>query len=204
MVKILKIDAKNPQANLIEEARDGLASGGLVIVPTETVYGIACNPAVPGALEKLIAAKGREGNKPMARLVAHAEQVAAVSINWTAGLQRLAETFWPGPLTIVLKTLEGWEGYRVPNHAVALALAKMCKHTLALTSANLSNQPDTQSATEAIAAINADLALDSGPSATEAIPSSVVKVDGNSIECLREGCIPFKEIVRVFKGELHI
>lgn len=199
MVRVLEIDALHPPETALEEAKAVLAGGGLVIVPTETVYGIACDPSVPGALEKLAAAKGRDGNKPVARLAASPEQAKALAKNWNRGLQELAETYWPGPLTIVLETADGWTGLRVPDHAVASGLARCCGRTLALTSANLSGDPDTKTAREAIASVRADLALDSGPSAEKAIPSTVVKVDGNTIECLREGRVPFAEAELVFR-----
>lgn len=204
MVELLKIDATLPQPKLLERARNVLAEGGLVIVPTETVYGIACDPAVPGALEKLVAAKGRDGGKPIARLAACAGQVEKASKDWNPGLQALAAAYWPGPLTLVLETSTGWTGYRVPAHAVALALAKTCGRTLALTSANLSGEPDTATAQAAMAAIDADLVLDSGPSAKEALPSTVAKVDGTQIECLREGCIPFAEVKHLFRKSVAI
>ena len=199
MIETLSIDITNPQPERLERARKTLLEGGLVIVPTETVYGIACDPAVPGAMEKLIGAKGRDGNKPVARLAANVEHVSATATDWNRGLQALADRYWPGPLTIVLETTAGWTGYRVPDHAVALALAKTCGRTLALTSANLSGEPDTKTAQEAMASVDADLALDSGPTAEVAIPSTVVKVDGEQIECLREGGLPFEEVQRIFK-----
>jgi len=199
MLKTLKIDLRHPESDLLERARKCLTEGGLVIVPTETVYGIACDPSIPGAMEKLVLAKGRDGDKPIARMAANAEQVAAVSKDWNSGLQALAETYWPGPLTIVLETSSGWTGYRVPDHAVALALANVCGRALALTSANLSGEPDTLTAEQAATAVNADLVLDSGSSAEQAIPSTVVKVDGNHIECLREGVVPFAEVKQIFK-----
>ncbi len=168
-----------------------------MIVPTETVYGIACDPSVPGALEKIATAKGRDDNKPIARLVAGTDQVKAVSKHWNPGLQALADAYWPGPLTLVLETSEGWTGFRVPDHPVALALAKRC-NLLALTSANPSGEPDTTTAAEAMAAIEVDLAIDSGP-AKAGIPSTVVKVDGPTLQCLREGAIPFAEVESIFK-----
>jgi len=198
MAKIINIDLHHPETELLEQARQVLAAGGLVIVPTETVYGIACDPSVPGAMEKLVAAKGRKGNKPIARLAADIEQVKADAMNWSDGLQDLASKHWPGPLTIVLKTSSGWTGYRVPDHAVALQLAEHCGHGLALTSANQSGTSDTKTVEAAIDAIDADLALDSGPSAEHAIPSTVVKVDGKTIECLREGYLPFLDVKQVF------
>ncbi|MBN2684528.1 MAG: hypoxanthine phosphoribosyltransferase [Pontiellaceae bacterium] len=199
--RCLSIDRDLPEIVPLAKAHAVLNEGGLVIVPTETVYGIACNPEIPGAMEKLMAAKGRDGDKPIARLAADAEQVADLAIRWNSGLQALAEKYWPGALTIVLETAEGWTGFRIPDHAVALQLARICRAPLALTSANLSGEPDTRTAQEAMASVEADLALDSGPSAEQAIPSTVVKVDGDRIECLREGKIPFQEIEHIFKHQ---
>lgn len=199
MIRILDIDRLQPETGLLEEAKAVLDAGGLVIVPTETVYGIACNPAVPGAMEKLAAAKGRDGDKPVARLASDPQQVARAAANWNAGLAALAETYWPGPLTIVLETGEGWTGFRIPDHAVALGLAETCGCALALTSANLSGDPDTRTAQEAMDAVQADLVLDSGPSAKQAVPSTVVRVDGDRIECLRQGALSFAEVEMVFK-----
>lgn len=198
--RCLKIDRQQPEIVPLAEARKALDAGKLVIVPTETVYGIACNPEVPGAMEKLIAAKGRDNNKPIARLAADPKQVASTALRWNNGLQALAEKYWPGALTIVLETTEGWTGFRIPDHAVALQLARICRSPLALTSANLSGKPDPRTAQEALESVKADLALDSGPSAEQAVPSTVVKVDGDQIECLREGNIPFAEIQAVFKN----
>lgn len=202
MANVLKIDLHHPQPELLEQARLVLAAGGLVIVPTETVYGVACDPAVPGAMEKLVTAKGRDGDKPIARLAANADQVAETAKDWNAGLQALAAEYWPGPLTIVLKTSVGWAGYRIPDHTVALKLAECCGHGLALTSANLSGEPDTKTANKAMDSIHADLVLDSGPSAEQAVPSTVVKVNNDSIECLREGCLPFAQVEQVFREAL--
>ena len=198
MIQTVEIDREHPAADALERARAVLRAGGLVIVPTETVYGIACDPAVPGALDQLIAAKGRDGDKPIARLAADGAQVKAAALNWNAGLEALAEKWWPGPLTIVLETADGWTGYRVPDHPVAIGLAKLCGRTLALTSANLSGAPDTKTAAEASASVAADLALDSGPSADLAIPSTVIKVNGETVESLREGKVPFAEIEKRF------
>ncbi|MBN2163720.1 MAG: L-threonylcarbamoyladenylate synthase [Pontiellaceae bacterium] len=203
MVRMIQIDRNNPDAGIIDEARGVLESGGLVIVPTETVYGIACNPTVPGAMDRLIAAKGRDGNKPIARLASDPAQVAAGAKNWNAGLQTLAKAYWPGALTIVLETNEGWTGYRIPNHPVALALAEACGNVLALTSANLSGESDTKTAESAMQSVQADMVLDSGPSAEQAVPSTVIKVNGSRIECLREGCLPFREVKNLFERGLE-
>ena len=201
MTELLSIDRLHPQPDRLERARQVLDSGGLVIVPTETVYGIACDPAVPGALERLAAAKGRDDSKPIARLAGRAEQVADAALDWNRGIQRLAERYWPGPLTMVLDTSGGWTGFRVPDHAVALALADTCGRLLALTSANRSGEPDARTAQDAVSAVDADLALDSGPSAAAAVPSTVIRADGSNIECLREGRIPFSEVEWIYKHQ---
>ena len=198
MTETLSITPANPEPELLKQARKILTGGGLVIIPTETVYGIACDPAVPGALERLIAAKGRDGDKPIARLAACSKQVQKEAIGWNDRIQALADRYWPGPLTLVLKTKAGWTGYRIPDHPTALAQAGICGHSLALTSANLSGEPDTKTAKEAAASISADLIIDSGPSAKEAIPSTVVKIEGSQLECLREGCLPFAEVEQFF------
>lgn len=203
MIQQINIDKSHPKSDLIQKAVAVLGQGGLVIVPTETVYGVACDPAVSGAMERLIQAKGRDGDKPIARLAADGVQVKASAKNWNGGLEALATAYWPGPLTVVLETEEGWTGYRVPDHAVAVALAKQCGRTLALTSANLSGEADTKTAQEAMASIEADLVLDSGPSADKAIPSTVIKVDGSRIECLREGRLSFPDVENVFKKGLE-
>jgi L-threonylcarbamoyladenylate synthase len=180
MVEILSIDREHPEPACLEQARLVLAGGGLVIVPTETVYGIACDPAVPGAMDNLLAAKGRDAGKPVARLAADAGQAVAAALGWNAGLTALAKRYWPGPLTMVLQTADGWTGFRVPDHEAARALARTCGRLLALTSANLSGEPDTKTAEEALQTVRAD--------------------DGDRIECLREGAVPFEEIEQVFRG----
>ncbi|MCF7848046.1 MAG: Sua5/YciO/YrdC/YwlC family protein [Kiritimatiellales bacterium] len=197
MIEFRNISADTPEAALLETAKRVLADGGLVIMPTETVYGVACDPSVPGALAKLIAAKGRDGDKPIARLASGTDQVRAEAKDWSPALQALAEAFWPGPLTIVLETAAGFTGYRVPDHAVPIELAKACGHTLALTSANPSGGQDPHSAREAAQNLKVDLVLDSGPTA-QAVPSTVVKTCDHQIECLREGSLPFEEVERVF------
>jgi tRNA threonylcarbamoyl adenosine modification protein (Sua5/YciO/YrdC/YwlC family) len=197
MTEFLQIDAVHPKAELLETAKTVLAEGGLVIIPTETVYGVACDPSVPGAMDKLITAKGRDDNKPIARLAAGAGQVEEEAQEWSPALQALADQFWPGPLTVVLKTAEGFTGYRVPDHAVPLQLAKACGNTLALTSANKSGGQDPRSADEAAQNLEVELVLDSGPT-DQAVPSTVVKVSGYAIECLREGSLPFDQIEKVF------
>ena len=198
MSKTLYINREQPEPGLIEDALRVLNSGGLVVVPTETVYGLACNPEIPGAMEKLRNAKGRPDHKPIARLTASAEQVKRLVLEWEAGMQALADLYWPGPLTMVLETASEWVGFRLPDHPVALALAEACGTPLALTSANRSGEADTRIAQAARDSVECDLVLDSGPSGDQAIPSTVIKIGNGTIECLREGALPFSAIEQVY------
>jgi tRNA threonylcarbamoyl adenosine modification protein (Sua5/YciO/YrdC/YwlC family) len=146
MNKIVQIDADRPAPEIIRRACALLQAGELVGVPTETVYGIACDPA---HLEKIYAAKERDRGKPVARLAASLEQVEALGANFGKDGRKLAEKYWPGPLTLVLETPEGTTGFRVPDHPVPLALARAFGKPIALTSANKSGGTDAMNAQEA-------------------------------------------------------
>jgi L-threonylcarbamoyladenylate synthase len=189
------ISATAPDPALLEQACAALRAGGLVIVPTETVYGVAADLTLPGAREKLYAAKGRDANKPVARLTDGAASAETDDATFSATARRLVNRWWPGPLTLVLPTRDTWTGYRVPNHPVALALAQRYGRPIGLTSANLSGEPDTVTAAAAAKALGPHAAwiLDAGP-AEGGTPSTVVKVDGPEVILLREGAVPFEEI----------
>ncbi len=101
MNKLVPINPEQPEPKLILRACALLEAGELVVVPTETVYGIACDPM---HLEKLYAAKKRERSKPIARLAASFEQVEALGAKFEKHGRKLAEKYWPGPLTLVLDT----------------------------------------------------------------------------------------------------
>jgi L-threonylcarbamoyladenylate synthase len=189
----LTIDPQHPAPDAIARAAQLLSDGGLLILPTETVYGIACDPQQPQALQRLQAAKGRDANKPIARLVATPQQAKPLALNWNNGIQALCQAHWPGPLTLVLETADGWTGFRVPDHPIPIAVATAFGSALALTSANLSGQPDPRTAQET-EALSADLTLDSGPTAEQAIPSTVIKIDHQTIQLLRQGALPFPNL----------
>lgn len=202
MTPLLKIDKYHPEETLLNQAKRVLSQGGLLVLPTETVYGLACDPQIPTALDQLIRTKNRDVNKPIARLAGSIEQVIPLTSNWTKGMQALASAFWPGPLTMVLQTPSGWTGFRIPNHAVPLQLAKSYGHPLALTSANISGASDPCTAQEAIQKIQCHLILDSGPSSEQGFPSTVIKVTPHHVECLRKGALPFLLIQETFNRGL--
>jgi L-threonylcarbamoyladenylate synthase len=195
MNKLVPINPERPEPELIRRACALLEAGELVVVPTETVYGIACNPA---HLEKLYAAKERDRGKPIARLAASFEQVEALGADFGAHGLALAKKYWPGPLTLVLDTPDGPTGFRVPNHEVPLALARAFGRPIALTSANKSGGADAVSAPEAFQSLENHVALflDAGECSGK-VPSTVVQCLESSVKILREGAVSKAEIEQV-------
>ena len=201
MSSVLLVNPNQPDLAVIEQAAKCLTAGGLVILPTETVYGIACDPNQPKALKRLQATKGRDANKPIARLVASSAQAKSQALHWNKGIQALCKTYWPGPLTLVLETEMGWTGFRVPDHSIPIAVAATFGSSIALTSANRSGERDPRTADETNH-LAADLTLNSGPTADQAIPSTVIKVHRHHLENLREGALSFSTLETVFNNGL--
>ena len=187
------------------DAVELLRAGGIVAVPTDTVYGIAADMALPDAIERLFAAKGRPPEKAVAVLLADAAQAAELGVlNPAATL--LAERFWPGGLTLVLpvrsearlpRVLAGGAptiGVRVPDHPTPRALAAVLG-PLPTTSANRSGEADARDAHEILERLGDSLALvlDGGP-IRGGPASTVVDCTLEWPSILREGAIPSASI----------
>jgi len=185
------VDPLRPDAAIIQRAIAVLAAGRLIVVPTETVYGVAADPHNPAAMARLYAAKGRDRDKPVAHLVADLTCAGQPGLALPPAAQALARRFCPGPITLVLPDgVGGCTGWRVPGHGVALALLKAWGGALAVSSANLSGEPPARTAPEAAAALRGrvDFILDAGP-APGGVPSTVIKVDWSGVTILRECAI---------------
>lgn len=179
----------------LRDAVKALEAGFLVVFPTDTVYGVAADPRVEGAREKLYEAKRREPRKPVPILVSDVKVAEAKGAVFSEAARKLADRFWPGPVTLVLPVGDGFEGFRVPNHPVALALLKAVGGALYVTSANLSGQPPVGTAIEAmdVLAPFVKAVLDGAPH-PNGKESTVVKIDGDTVSILREGAVPGREI----------
>ena len=191
-----------PQA--LEAAAAALASGRLVVFPTDTVYGLAADPRVEGATPAVFTAKRRSRELTLPVLVADLEQARAVaSLDLRA--EALAERYWPGPLTIVLRrtaSSSSWDlgehrasvGMRVPDHPVALELLRRTG-PLAVTSANISGEPPSSDCDEVVRTLGGGVAvvLCWGP-APEGRASTVVDLTGRRPQVLREGEVSSAEI----------
>ena len=161
----------------LDAAADVLNRGGVAVIPTDTVYGLAAHPAHSDAVERLYSIKGRDARKPIALLAADADAVSAFGATMPPPAATLAAERWPGALTLVLPCGDGFEGFRVPDHVWTRRLLAKCGGTLRVTSANLSGQRPATDAPQALAdvGLSADLVIDDGIS-PGGIPSTVIKV----------------------------
>ena len=183
----------------LERAAAVLASGGTVVLPTDTVYGLAALPTLPGATEELFELKDRAAGQAIAVLVTDVEQALELVEEPSEEVRRWMEELWPGPLTIVLQrspaTLHfelGGEadtiGIRCPEHAFVRSLAAEVG-PLATTSANRSGEPTPVGAADAAASLTGppDLVVDGGPAGV--LASTVVDASRETWRILREGAI---------------
>ncbi|MFO7937296.1 MAG: L-threonylcarbamoyladenylate synthase [Kiritimatiellia bacterium] len=185
----------------IKSAADILCAGGVVVIPTDTVYGIAARPDCTAAVERIHTIKGRRSGKPVALLAADRESVIEFCGETSETALKLMDAFWPGALTLVLPCAEGFEGFRVPDHKQTRKLIKACGGTLRVTSANLSGSMPALSAVEALkdVGLKADLVVDDGVS-PGGVASTVVKIEADgAMTVLREGAISTEDILRICK-----
>lgn len=181
---------------VLAAAAHALMAGGVAVIPTDTVYGLAAHPGHPEAVQRLYTIKGREAAKPIALLAADAAAVARAGADWPPAGSRLAERFWPGALTLVLTCHDNREeGFRVPAHVWTRRLLSACGGILRVTSANLSGSMPAASAAAALAdvGLESDLIVDDGPS-PGGVASTVVRVTAGGSQLLRVGAISRAEI----------
>ncbi len=177
------------------QAAGELAAGRLVVIPTDTVYGVAAQPGIESAVRAIYRAKGRPQEKPLPLLASSVAAVERAGAGLSAEERALVSRFWPGTLTLLIGLNGRTEGVRVPDCEVARAVIRAAGGMLRVTSANLSGCPDALTAEEAANALGADVALvvDGGP-APGGVPSTVARVSGGEIEVLRAGAIDIDEL----------
>jgi len=191
-----------PTPENVAAAGAALRRGELIGMPTETVYGLAARLWSPEAIRATFAAKGRPADNPLIVHVAHLEQLDEVVAKWTDDVRRLAERFWPGPLTMVLPKrpevpLEATGGLdtvavRVPAHPVALRLIDAAGSPLTAPSANLFMGLSPTRA-EHVVVPGLAMVLDGGPCAV-GIESTIVDLSGTIPRLLRPGGTPRAQI----------
>ncbi len=194
----------------IEQARDCIAAGGVVAIPTDTLYGLAADATNPDALEKVYEIKGRPAGMALPVLVSGWQQVEMVSTaSGRSGelAHTLAERFWPGPLTLVLpanpelppRLTAGLDtiAVRMPDHEAPLALAGGLGRPITGTSANRSGEPDLTDPEELSRCLGGlvDGIIVSGEP-PQGTASTIVAVSDDDLTLLRAGALPFSEVRR--------
>ena len=192
----------------LARASDILRSGGLVAIPTETVYGLGANAFDKDACLKIFAAKGRPADNPLIVHIAHESQLADIVAEVNDNAKKLIDTFWPGPLTIVMKKSKSipYEvsagldtvAVRMPSHKVAYALLDMCGLPIAAPSANTSGKPSPTSANHVFDDMNGKIeAIVDGGSCTVGLESTVIDVTDDVPRLLRPGGVTYEQLCDV-------
>ena len=201
-----KIDDPGTQPDEIAQAAEIIRNGGLVAIPTETVYGLGANALNPDAVRRIYEAKGRPSDNPLIIHVPSADWLTRYCVDVPESAYLLADEFWPGPLTMILKrdpvvpdrTTGGLDtvGVRCPDHPVTLALIEASGVPIAAPSANISGRPSCTTAAHVLEDVGGKIEciLDGGPCAV-GVESTIVDLTGDEPVILREGGIPAQEIL---------
>ena len=203
----LHIHPDNPEPELIDIVVKSLNAGNVVALPTDTFYGLAVDPVNLRAVERIYDIKTRARHKPLSLLIAEVEQAYELARTLDTAFDRLAEKFWPGPLTIIVKAggklplrvtaNTGNLALRVPEAAIPRAVVARLGLPITATSANLSGMPECAYASAVRDQLGDKLPLiiDGGPT-PRTLPTTIVDLSGggNSWMILREGAIPTHEI----------
>ena len=202
-MKIVKADEEG-----LKVAAVTMRNGGVVIYPTETVYGLGCIPSDPDATRKVCEIKGRAKN-PLP-LVCGDTDMARRVVQFNGAAEKLAEAFWPGPLMFILPSKVVYPmwvthgkntlGLRVPGAEVPRKLAQLAGGVIVSTSANKSGEPPATTAKESIDQIGykVDIVVDGGPS-PGGTPSTILDLSGKEMWILRSGQITGSQIMEVLK-----
>ncbi|MDF2758359.1 MAG: Sua5/YciO/YrdC/YwlC family protein [Thermomicrobiales bacterium] len=202
-------------AEVVARAARALRAGLVIAIPTDTVYGLAAAVDRPEAIERLYAIKGRPEEKAIPVLISNPENLARLSPHFSAMAARLARTFWPGALTLVLPALpdlpqrvtdvtsDGLKtvAIRMPGNALARAIIAAAGGALAVTSANRSGAAPAVEAREVDRfALSQPLLVIDGGRAPGGVPSTIVLATSEQPEILREGAIPASAIAKALAG----
>jgi len=210
-MRVIRINKIDEFRNVSTIVREVLREGGLIIYPTDTVYGLGCDPLSERAVIKIFKLKKRKLEKPLPVLISNLEIGKRIAY-FNKLAEELAKEFWPGPLTLILKKKriipdivtgnKDTIGIRMPNHEIALAIININNGMLIGTSANLSGRKPPITAEEAVSQLgNVDLVIDSGK-APLGIPSTCIDLTTVPPRLVREGAITKSLIERVLGEKL--
>ena len=192
-----------------------LRAGGLVAVPTETVYGLAGNGLDASAVEKIYEVKGRPAVKPLSLMVSSKEEIEKYTLDAPEDAYLLASRFWPGPLTIVLKAqdhippivLAGGKtvGLRCPDCALTLQLLQESAVPFAAPSANPSGEPSPKNAETVLSYFDGAIeAVIDGGECTLGLESTIIDMSSCPYRILRQGALPYADIADALLSQMKI
>ena len=199
------VDPESPQRDAIQEAATWILNGGVVAIPTDTLYGLAADPFSADAVARVFAVKGRSAERALPLIAADEAQIAAHLGRLPADGGRLATRFWPGPLTLLVAAPRalardvsggtGKVGVRVPADDVARRICAAVGRPVTATSANASGEAATAdpSTVERTLGDRIDLLIDTGP-APGGPPSTIVDATGPTPVLVRAGALAWDEI----------
>ncbi|MGY5143115.1 MAG: L-threonylcarbamoyladenylate synthase [Candidatus Nitrosopumilus sp. bin_32a] len=189
----------------IEKASQIISQGGIVIFPTDTVYGIGCDPYNKASIEKIYKIKSRDTTKSVPVLTYSIETAERIA-QFDQFTKKIVKKFWPGPLTIILKVtdkkikesmnLKNKIAIRVPDHKCTLELLKKCNYLVG-TSANISGNLSYTNPEECLKSLqNYDVFVDGGI-ITSSGESTIIEIENEEINIIREGSLTKEEILQL-------
>jgi L-threonylcarbamoyladenylate synthase len=186
--KIIFVNNMFPEQKKIQEAVDILRKGGIVGMPTETVFGLACNGQNEKAVCRLYSIKNRALDKQLVIQVADYRKLFDYKARITPEIESVLKRFWPGPLTVILNTKNGKTGFRIPDNNAALSIIKKADFPLAVTSANISGDSDLLCADDVKTVFDGKIGavVDDGTNAAGGA-STVVDCTQSPFKILRKG-----------------
>jgi L-threonylcarbamoyladenylate synthase len=206
VVEILPVVAAQPDVSVVERAAAALRGGRLVIYPTDTLYALGARALDAAGAAAVRAAKGRDEGKPLPLIAGDLAQARGLATSWPESAQRLADAYWPGPLTLVLAAAAtlpdevtsgtGTIAVRVPGLALPRMLA-MAAGPLISTSANVSGQPPPVTCAQAVEQVGAAAALALDGGLGYPMPSTIVDLTGGEPRLLRAGAVPWEQVHRL-------
>ncbi len=212
-MRTVTIDAATDLDKLADDAVRCLRNGEIILIPTETQYGLCCNAESGESVARILEIKGRDQSSPMALLIASWEQAEPLSTQIPENVYRLVSGFWPGPLTIIASSIrsdwpgvvsvDGRIGFRCSSHPLASRLAETAGVTIAQTSANKhgespSSDPDylTNWLADSVGLLIFDRSVTAGN-----LPSTVVDVSDGNLRIIRRGAVDPSTIREAWEKE---
>jgi L-threonylcarbamoyladenylate synthase len=205
MIPVIPVNPTHPEPDLIARAAGVINGGGLVVIPTFRLYGLAVNALNSRAVDKVFAIKKRPPDNPILLLIKDRSELEQLVRHVPPSAERLIDRFWPGKVTLVFEASAaipdiltagtGKIGLRVPEHPVAAALTRALPHPITGTSANVSGEPgcnDPAGLSPQIIA-QADMVLDAGR-LLGGQGSTVIDVTVDPVRIIREGAVSRAEI----------